>query len=232
MNRNIIRKYKYYIVSFLCFALILLLSCRAFIIPPANNSDYISDIIKHDYLEDEILRLTKNGECIYSTLYQLDKDYKIECVRNPSSYNQVYLPYIVLSSDSGEKAFVFFDEDYIIRKCLITSEFYSHDKMYDLIMQANESRKSFSEFWIPLLKQYATGSSAGAYKSAYTIAVQEGVFVVTLTHHEYPELLSVDYYSDDVLFQKKSVSFEDKIFEIWPILSIDKQGGQTGEGQA
>ena len=221
MKRNIIRSIIF--ASLLCFVLVLLSSCWAINIPPANNIDFLSDIIKYEYSEEEIMRLARNGECIYSTLYQLEKDYRIECVRNLSRYNQVYLPYIVLSSNSGVKAFVFFDEDYIIRKCLIVSEFYSHDIMYDLIMQANERKMSFSEFWVPLFNQYETGSSIGAYKSAYAIAVQEGVFVVTLTHQEYPELLSIDYYSDDVLFKKNSVSFEDKIFEIWPILSIDKQ---------
>ena len=79
-----------------------------------------------------------------------------------------------------------------------------------------------TEELLPLL-DYLTGTSIGGKMQGWPFAVKEGVLVATLTHGNPSELVRLEYYSDNLLFQENpGGSNGEEIYTIWPLLPIDK----------
>ena len=104
-------------------------------LPPADNTTLAEELITHTYSDADLASIGEN----YDNILDLARDYKIECIRDPREFFENYLPYIVLMSNTGKRAFVYFDDPEFsydkgsIAFCLLTDEFKSYDEMYAIL---------------------------------------------------------------------------------------------------
>lgn len=213
------------ITIFLCLCLC---SCREELrLPRADNTTTAESIITHVY-PDEMFSKLDSGE--YRTLYEVAEDFEIECIRDPSVFYENYLPYIVLLSESGRRAFIFYGDSrggydkYDIANCMIVDKFFDYDYMALKLQQMKEGRPSY-QAWLDLY-MYFTGVSTAGKGTTQCVAVKEGVFVVPIYNGEYPEVGNISFYSDEELFHKENDKRDsNQKYVITPLLSIDKRFG-------
>ena len=126
--------------SFITIFLLLLLLLPVLIltgcsgrIPRSDNTTPAEKLIQHRYPDEELEDLFSGeyGSFVYHDLRDFLKDFKIECRRDPGAYDESYLPYVVLMSESGKKLFVFYGNqkdghgEYEIASAILNDSFLS-----------------------------------------------------------------------------------------------------------
>ncbi len=206
---------------------LVLTGCQAHLKLDYNHTDAASDIVTQYYSEAQIkMLMDEDGFCTFEDLKALSKAYRIECVRDPSIYNDDYLPYVVLLSEDGAKAFVFFDKanDHRIKKVIINDGFLTKQSAGEILDQWTEQGAQWDTQWLPLLKKYDSGISMGAIRQTFCVATKEGLYRFSLEHRHYP-LMTIyrtpTFYTDEELFSSNSLPHE-VTYKLCPILPIDK----------
>ena len=221
-------------IIFTCISILiplLMIGCGSGSLPPSNNTDPAGSIITQLYSAEDLsdlLRGCDNGT--YSNLRDLKGKYRIECIRDPREYNEKYMPYVVIMSDSGKKAFLFFEpfeEDQRgvgdISVCILPDSFLSKDEMLLALNDLENAQATWSD-WVALLEKYESGMSRGARNHEFVLAVKEGVYGILLSHEEakaaqhIQDLLFISDYS--LIHEPDYVRTID--WDPWLILPIDK----------
>ena len=211
----------------------MLFGCSTSSYPTPDNTSFAEDMITQLYSDDEISNLLcgyKNG--IYNNLRDLDGKYQIECIRDPREYNEHYMPYVVIMSESRKKVILFFRpfEDAQngagdIVCCISTESFLSKDEMKQTLSDLEDANATWSE-WVVLLEKYECGITKGARYHETYLAVKEGVYGVRLCRDDSFTTLAqqIDemvFYSDDILMKDPEHPRTDG-WDPWLILPIDK----------
>ncbi len=223
-----------HIISFAMVLLVplILLGCGADAYPSPNNIDRIEDIITVYYSDDELSDLLNgyyNG--IYNYLHDLDGVYQIECIRDPRQYDESYLPYVVIMSESGKKAFLFFlpleepqkiGDPGEILGCILVDSFLSKDELEQTLYELPKSHATWAD-WVVILKKYETSILSGTWHRSFMLAAKEGVYGLVITHaeSEYEQIVQMAYFSDTSLMQDPGAARSEG-WDPWLILPIDK----------
>lgn len=208
-----------------CF---LLTSCGNIVeLPPVDNTTPAEELITHTYSDADLAAIEEN---YYGhTIYDLAKDYKIECLRDPGEFCEDYFPYVVLMSDTGKRAFVFFADSAYQRSSnidkvyisLFTDGFKSRQEMEYILEDMILNGATWEQVYT--LYPYYTGVSTTSWRTTQSVAVKEGVFVTRVYNGCNPTLSELLYYSDEELFKSKNVEHENGLIRtIRPLLTIDK----------
>lgn len=236
--------------SFITIFLLLLLLLPVLIltgcsgrIPRSDNTTPAEELIQHRCTDEELEDLFSGeyGSFVYHDLRDFSKDYKIECRRNPGAYDESYLPYVVLMSESGKKLFIFYGDqkdghgEYEIAAARLTGSFFSYAEMQANLKALGDRVSVHNRALNDYIGQYRTGSAPGEIHRSYPIAVKEGVLVIHMSKVDYGvyQFKDTEFYSDQVLFDTNSSDNpnRDNFYQIWPLLPIDKHGNEVkGEG--
>lgn len=193
-------------------------------LPPADNTTLAEELITHTYSDADLASIGEN----YDNILDLARDYKIECIRDPREFFENYLPYIVLMSNTGKRAFVYFDAPEFsydkgsIAFCLLTDEFKSYDEMYAILDDMVNNGTTWERVYA-MYDQYNTGESYGGRGMAQSFAVKEGVFITAVYFEKEPAFSKINYYSDEEIFCLDVIEREYSLAHtIKPLLTIDK----------
>lgn len=193
-------------------------------LPPADNTTLAEELITHTYSDADLASIGEN----YDNILDLARDYKIECIRDPREFFENYLPYIVLMSNTGKRAFVYFDapefsyDEGSIAFCLLTDEFKSYDEMYAILDDMVNNGTTWERVYA-MYDQYNTGESYGGRGMAQSFAVKEGVFITAVYFEKEPAFSKINYYSDEEIFCPDVIEREYSLAHtIKPLLTIDK----------
>ena len=192
------------------------------------------ELIQHRYPDEELEDLFSGeyGSFVYHDLRDFSKDFKIECRRNPGAYDESYLPYVVLMSQSGKKLFIFYGDqkdghgEYEIASAILNDSFFSYAEMQANLKALGDRVSVHNRALNDCVEHNKTGSGAGEIHQSYPIAVKEGVLVIHMSKIDYGvyQFKDPDFYSDEVLFDADSSDNpnRDNFYQIWPLLPIDK----------
>lgn len=193
-------------------------------LPPADNTTLAEELITHTYSDADLASIGEN----YDNILDLSRDYKIECIRDPREFFENYLPYIVLMSNTGKRAFVYFDDPEFsydkgsIAFCLLTDEFKSYDEMYAILDDMVNNGTTWERVYA-MYDQYNTGESYGGRGMAQSFAVKEGVFITAVYFEKEPAFSKINYYSDEEIFCPDVIEREYSLAHtIKPLLTIDQ----------
>ena len=193
-------------------------------LPPADNTTLAEELITHTYSDADLASIGEN----YDNILDLARDYKIECIRDPREFFENYLPYIVLMSNTGKRAFVYFDAPEFsydkgsIAFCLLTDEFKSYDEMYAILDDMVNNGTTWERVYA-MYDQYNTGESYGGRGMAQSFAVKEGVFITAVYFEKEPAFSKINYYSDEEIFCLDVIEREYSLAHtIKPLLTIYK----------
>lgn len=193
-------------------------------LPPADNTTLAEELITHTYSDADLASIGEN----YDNILDLARDYKIEYIRDPREFFENYLPYIVLMSNTGKRAFVYFDAPEFsydkgsIAFCLLTDEFKSYDEMYAILDDMVNNGTTWERVYA-MYDQYNTGESYGGRGMAQSFAVKEGVFITAVYFEKEPAFSKINYYSDEEIFCLDVIEREYSLAHtIKPLLTIDK----------
>lgn len=78
-------------------------------LPPVDNTTPAEELITYTYSDLSLEQIEDNYRGC--TIYDLARDFKIECIRDPREFFDNYLPYVVLMSDTGKRAFIYFGHE-------------------------------------------------------------------------------------------------------------------------
>ena len=236
--------------SFITIFLLLLLLLPVLVltgcsgrIPRSDNTTPAEKLIQHRYPDEELEDLF-SGECgsfVYHDLRDFSKDFKIECLRDPGAYDESYLPYVVLMSESGKKLFVFYGNqkdghgECEIASAILNDSFFSYAEMQANLKALGDRVSIHNRALNDYVEHNKTGSGAGEIHQSYPIAVKEGVLVIHLSKIDYGvyQFRDTEFYSDQVLFDTNSSDNpnRDNFYQIWPLLPIDKHDDEgKGDG--
>ena len=216
---------------FFCIAVCLLFAAyeSRIELPPVDNTTPAEELITYTYSDLSLEQIEDNYRGC--TIYDLARDFKIECIRDPREFFDNYLPYVVLMSDTGKRAFIYFGHEMYSKNhyyynendiyfCLFTDKFKGYDEMNNLLQDMAKNGTTREE--VKKLYPYETGLSSTAIGDTQCIAVKEGVFV-TFIYNISAEISKIDYYSDDVIFSADKIERNsDLVWTIKPLLTIDK----------
>jgi len=216
---------------FFCIAVCLLFAAyeSRIELPPVDNTTPAEELITYTYSDLSLEQIEDNYRGC--TIYDLARDFKIECIRDPREFFDNYLPYVVLMSDTGKRAFIYFGHEMYSKNhyyynendiyfCLFTDKFKGYDEMNNLLQDMANNGTTWEE--VKKLYPYETGLSSTAIGDTQCIAVKEGVFV-TFIYNISAEISKIDYYSDDVIFSADKIERNsDLVWTIKPLLTIDK----------
>ena len=216
---------------FFCIAVCLLFAAyeSRIELPPVDNTTPAEELITYTYSDLSLEQIEDNYRGC--TIYDLARDFKIECIRDPREFFDNYLPYVVLMSDTGKRAFIYFGHEMYSKNhyyynendiyfCLFTDMFKGYDEMNNLLQDMANNGTTWEE--VKKLYPYETGLSSTAIGDTRCIAVKEGVFV-TFIYNISAEISKIDYYSDDVIFSADKIERNsDLVWTIKPLLTIDK----------
>lgn len=216
---------------FFCIAVCLLFAAyeSRIELPPVDNTTPAEELITYTYSDLSLEQIEDNYRGC--TIYDLARDFKIECIRDPREFFDNYLPYVVLMSDTGKRAFIYFGHEMYSKNhyyynendiyfCLFTDKFKGYDEMNSLLQDMAKNGTTREE--VKKLYPYETGLSSTAIGDTQCIAVKEGVFV-TFIYNISAEISKIDYYSDDVIFSADKIERNsDLVWTIKPLLTIDK----------
>ena len=198
-------------------------------LPPVDNTTPAEELITYTYSDLSLEQIEDNYRGC--TIYDLARDFKIECIRDPREFFDNYLPYVVLMSDTGKRAFIYFGHEMYSKNhyyynendiyfCLLTDKFKGYDEMNNLLQDMANNGTTWEE--VEKLSPYEPGLSSTAIGDTQCIAVKEGVFV-TFIYNISAEISKIDYYSDDVIFSADKIERNsDLVWTIKPLLTIDK----------
>ena len=196
-------------------------------LPPVDNTTPAEELITHTYSDADLALIEEN----YDNILDLARDYKSECIRDTREFFENYLPYIVLMSDTGKRAFIYYGntaysknnyhyDDNDIYFCLFTDKFMGYDEMNSLLQDMANNGTTWEE--VKKLYQYDTGLSSTAKGNTQCVAVKEGVFV-TFIYNISAKISRIDYYSDEEIFRTGDIVRDhDLVWTIKPLLTIDK----------
>ena len=208
---------------FFCIAVCLLFAAyeSRIELPPVDNTTPAEELITYTYSDLSLEQIEDNYRGC--TIYDLARDFKIECIRDPREFFDNYLPYVVLMSDTGKRAFIYFGHEMYSKNhyyYLFTDKFKGYDEMNNLLQDMANNGTTWEE--VKKLYPYETGLSSTAIGDTQCIAVKEGVFV-TFIYNISAEISKIDYYSDDVIFSADKIERNsDLVWTIKPLLTIDK----------
>lgn len=216
---------------FICIAVYLLFAAyeSRIELPPVDNTTPAEELITHTYSDLSLEQIEDNYRGC--TIYDLARDFKIECIRDPREFFDNYLPYVVLMSDTGKRAFIYFGHEMYSKNhyyynendiyfCLFTDKFKGYDEMNNLLQDMANNGTTWEE--VKKLYPYETGLSSTAIGDTQCVAVKEGVLVAFI-YNISAEISKIDYYSDDVIFSADKIERNsDLIWTIKPLLPIDK----------
>ena len=233
--------------SFITIFLLLLLLLPVLIltgcsgrIPRSDNTTPAEELIQHRYPDEELEDLFSGeyGSFVYHDLRDFSKDYKIECRRNPGAYDESYLPYVVLMSESGKKLFIFYGDqkdghgEYEIASAILNDSFFSYSEMQANLKALGDRVSIHNRALNDYVEHHKTGSGSGEIHQSYPIAVKDGVLVIHMSKIDYGVYQFKDpvFYSDEVLFDADSSDNpnRDNYYQIWPLLPIDKNPSEDG----
>ena len=219
---------------FFLLLLVLVLTGCSRSIPRSDNNSSAEELIQHRYTDREFDNLfsAEDRSFVYRDLRDFSKEYKIECCRNPREYNKLYLPYVVLMSESGKKLFIFYGDqqnghgEYEIAAAILTGSFFSYTEMQSNLKALGDRISIHNKVLNDYIGQFKTGSGSGEIYQSYPIAVKEGVIIIHISKIQIGvyQLDGTDYYSDQVLFDTNSEDNPNQhnLYQIWPLLPIDK----------
>ena len=233
--------------SFITIFLLLLLLLPVLIltgcsgrIPRSDNTTPAEKLIQHRYPDEELEDLFSGeyGSFVYHDLRDFLKDFKIECRRDPGAYDESYLPYVVLMSESGKKLFVFYGNqkdghgEYEIASAILNDSFLSYAEMQANLKALGDRFSIHNRALNDYVEHHKTGSGAGEIHQSYPIAVKEGVLVIHMSKIDYGvyQFKDTEFYPDQVLFDTNSSDNpnRDNFYQIWPLLPIDKNTDEGG----
>ena len=216
---------------FFCIAVCLLFAAyeSRIELPPVDNTTPAEELITYTYSDLSLEQIEDNYRGC--TIYDLARDFKIECIRDPREFFDNYLPYVVLMSDTGKRAFIYFGHEMYSKNhyyynendiyfCLFTDKFKGYDEMNNLLQDMANNGTTWEE--VKKLYPYETGLSSTAIGDTQCIAVKEGVFV-TFIYNISAKISRIDYYSDEEIFRTGDIVRDhDLVWTIKPLLTIDK----------
>lgn len=186
---------------FFCIAVCLLFAAyeSRIELPPVDNTTPAEELITYTYSDLSLEQIEDNYRGC--TIYDLARDFKIECIRDPREFFDNYLPYVVLMSDTGKRAFIYFGHEMYSKNhyyynendiyfCLFTDKFKGYDEMNNLLQDMANNGTTWEE--VKKLYPYETGLSSTAIGDTQCIAVKEGVFV-TFIYNISAEISKIDY---------------------------------------
>ena len=224
------------ITVLLIVATLVMNSCGTKVYPSSNNIDPPESIITRFYSDEDLSNLLYGyyaGK--YNNLRDLEGDYQVECIRDPRQYDERYMPYVVIMSESGKKAFLFFRPFEDTQKgagdivcCIVTGSFLSKDELLDVLYELQDNNATWTE-WLPLLEKYECGMSSGAMNHQFILAVKEGVYGIVLSHDEamVEKIQVIEFTSDYSLMHDAGHSRENG-WDPWLILPVDKRENAVG----
>jgi len=208
------------------FSVLTLFSNKA--LPVANNTVSAEELISVVYPNESLaFLLTDEARRKYDALDDLAKDYKLECIRDPTETSADYRPYAVLLGESEEKAYVFYDpkEHNQIEYIIVNQGFYTEEQ-FRSVMEAGKASVTFSEYeFYDLIRRFQSGLSTRELHVPFAFACKTGVFVLTASRSDtaYCIVEKVDFFPDSVLLSDRPPSVQDtEGCCIYPILPIDK----------
>ena len=225
---------------FFLFLPVLVLTGCSGRIPRSDNTTAAEELIQHRYTDEELEDLFSGeyGSFVYHDLRDFAKDYKIECRRNPGTYDESYLPYVVLMSESGKKLFIFYGDqkdghgEYEIASAILNDSFFSYAEMQSNLKALGDRVSVYNRALNDCVEHHKTGSGSGEIHRSYPIAVKEGVLVIHMSKIDYGvyQFKDPEFYSDQVLFDTNSSDNpnRDNLYQIWPLLPIDKNTDVSG----
>lgn len=194
----------------------------------ANNTVSAKELISVTYPDESLAFLqTDEARRKYDALDDLAKDYKLECIRDPTETSADYRPYAVLLGESGEKAYVFYDpkEHNQIEYIIVNQGFYTEEQ-FRSVTEAGKESVTFSEYeFYDLIRRFQSGLSTRELHVPFAFACKTGVFVLTASRSDtaYCVVEKVDFFPDTVLFSDRPPSVQDtEGCCIYPILPVDK----------
>ena len=149
-------------------------------LPPVDNTTPAEELITYTYSDLSLEQIEDNYRGC--TIYDLARDFKIECIRDPREFFDNYLPYVVLMSDTGKRAFIYFGHEMYSKNhyyynendiyfCLFTDKFKGYDEMNNLLQDMANNGTTWEE--VKKLYPYETGLSSTAIGDTQCIAVKE-----------------------------------------------------------
>lgn len=213
----------------LCVAIcILFAACKSKIeLPPVDNTTPAEKLITTTYSDADLAAIGEKYEGL--SIYELAEDFKIECLRDPGQFCGDYFPYVVLMSNTGKRAFVFFADGAYQRSRevekvymnIVTDGFKSREDMENILEGMLNNGATWEEVYA--LYPYYTGVSTVSARTTQSVAVKEGVFVTQVYNGSVPTFSELLYYSDEELFSGKNIEHEHGLARtIRPLLTIDK----------
>lgn len=216
-------------------------------LPRINNTDPVEEIVTVRYSDEELLSLIEGGYgggWKYTKLPTLAKDYKIECVRDPRIWNEKYLPYIVLLSDTGRYMIIYYDNwkvydqrtsKYVQLKQMIVGIDYlpllpDREALEETLVEMSE-KQATKEEWYECLRNNSAGVPLNfeSYEYEYLpLRVQEGVLVAVLSENG-SHLIRTEFFPNEEIFAetgKINTAQDNGHYWLTPILPMDKEGSQ------